>query len=41
MRPGPAAVVPAFVLVGAYLFVDAMNSAADGEPPPLGRPILP
>ncbi len=30
----------AFVLVGAYLFVDAMNSATGGNPLPLGRPVL-
>jgi hypothetical protein len=30
----------AFVIVGAYLFVDAMNSATGGKPLPLGRPVL-
>jgi hypothetical protein len=30
----------AFVVIGAYLFVDAMNSATGGKPLPLGRPVL-
>jgi succinate-acetate transporter protein len=30
----------AFVLIGAYLFVDAMNAATGGRPLPLGQPIL-
>jgi succinate-acetate transporter protein len=30
----------AFVIVGAYLFVDGMNSATGGKPLPLGRPVL-
>jgi uncharacterized protein len=30
----------AFVIVGAYIFVDAMNSATGGRALPLGRPVL-
>lgn len=30
----------AFSVAGAYLFVDAMNSATGGKPLPLGRPVL-